>query len=315
MKKLLLLSAFLIGFFIPKAQQCLNINIASMMGSMSMPANSSASYKQCETNKNDKNQTEITSYGKDIRDIDTLVAQTSRKFNNDYMASTIGMAGQASQQDVNAAMDMAEKMKSMTPDQQKAYAMQIAQQQQQNRTAQQVQDNPALTKLVYETYDLAINKMKAVDDEFAARLRALDDAMSKEIALIKRGDKTKCPGDITGLANCDCVNKIEAQYWQQVIAVNDKYDQQKSALFQDYSGRLKSILSTVESNISTCKNGDALKSPQLKKMLFSAQSSAFGNAFIVTSYCMKDTRTKGADAFRNKVNSDANVYDISCSKK
>jgi hypothetical protein len=76
---------------------------------------------------------------------------------------------------------------------------------------------------------------------------------------------------------------------------------------------LEAIAATVDHTVSTYKNGDVLLSPQLKGMLFSAQSSAFGNAFLVTAYCMKEARKESADAYVNKLNSDANVYDISCS--
>jgi hypothetical protein len=316
MKKLLFLSVLLSGFFIPKAQQCLNISISQKMESLSMPENAAASYKKCVTSKNERSQTVIASYGKDIQDMDTLIAQTSRGFNN-ALLSTVSLTSvqQPSQQDVSAAKDLAEQVKNMTPEQQKEFAMQMAQQQQKNRAAQPMQDNAAVSKLVYETYDLAVNKMRVVNDEFAAKLKAMNDAISTEVKGLKKDDKTKCPSDITGLPNCDCTNKIEGKYWQQVIAVNDKYDHQKTALFQDYLARIKAMAVTVDNNVSTCKNGDALKSPQLKKMLFSAQSSAFSNAFLVTDICMKDARKEGADAYLNKLNCDANVYDVSCSKR
>ena len=314
MKKLLFLSVLLSGFFIPKAQQCLDINIVQKMESLYMPESAAASYKKCVTNKNEKNQAVITQYGKDLQDIDSLIARTTRGFNN-ALLSTVSLTSfqQPSQQDVSAAKDMAERVKNMTPEQQKAFAMQMAQQQQQNRAAQPIQDNAAVSKLVYETYDLAVNKMRTLNDEFAARLKVMNEAMSMEVKALKKDDKTKCPQDIVGLPACDCTNKIEGKYWQQVVAVNNKYDQQKTVLFQDYLTKIKAIAVTVDNNVSACKNGDALKSPQLKKMLFSAQSSAFSNAFLVTTICMKEAREEGADAYVNKLNSDANVYDLSCS--
>ena len=316
MKKLCLLSALAFGFLIPKAQECLNISISQKMEILSMPDNAAVSFKKCLTSKNERGQTDITSYGKDLQDIDSLLAQTSRGFNN-AMISTVSMTSvqQPSQQDVNAMKDLAEQVKNMTPEQQKEFAMQMAQQQQKNRSAQPIQDNASVSKLVYETYDLAVNKMKAVNDEFSAKIRTINDAMSNEIKTLKKEDKTKCPSDVTGLPNCDCTNKIEGRYWQQVVAVNDKYDHQKTTLFQEYLAKIKAMAVTVDNNVRTCKNGDALQSPQLKKMLFSAQSSAFGNAFLVTSICMKDARKEGADANLNKQNCDANVYDVSCSKR
>ena len=316
MKKLCLLTALVMGLLIPRAQQCLDINISQKMEILSMPENAAASFKKCATNKNERSQTVITHYGKDLEDIDSLMARTMRGFNNALLSTVyLGSVQQPSQQDINAAKDMAEQVKNMTPEQQKAFAMQMAQQQQQNRAAQPVQDNAAVSKQVFETYDLAVNKMRVVNDEFAARLRTMNEAMSGEIHALKKDDKTKCPEDKEGLAFCDCTNKIEGRYWQQVIAVNEKYDQQKTALFQEYLAKIKAIAVTVDNNVSACKNGDALKSPQLKKMLFSAQSSAFANAFLVTAICMKEARKEGADAYVNKLNSDAGVYDISCDKR
>ena len=316
MKKLYLLTTLVMGFLIPKAQQCLDITISKMMESLSMPENAAASYKKCVTNRNEKNQTVITQYGKDLQDIDSLIAQTTRGFNN-ALLSTVSLTAvqQPSQQDISAAKDLGEQLKSMTPEQQKEFAMQMAQQQQKSRASQPIQDNAAISKLVFETNDMAVNKMRAINDEFSARLKATNEAMSGEIKALKKDDKTKCPQDVTGLPTCDCTNKIEGRYWQQVVVINDKYDHQKTVLFQDYMGRIKAIAVTVDNNVSTCKNGDALKSPQLKKMLFSAQSSAFSNAFVVTTFCMKETRKDGADAYLNKLNCDANVYDVSCSKR
>src|ERR1700733_3344948 len=130
MKKLLFLSVLLAGFLIPKAQQCLDMNISQKMELLSMPENPAASFKKCVTNKNEKNQTVITDYGKDLQDIDSLIARTIRGFNN-AMLSTVSLTSvqQPSQQDASAAKDLAEQVKNMTPEQQKEFAMQMAQQQ------------------------------------------------------------------------------------------------------------------------------------------------------------------------------------------
>jgi hypothetical protein len=313
MKKLLLLSVLLYGFLMPKAQQCLDFSIAQKMEILSMPENAAASYKKCETNKNERNQAVISRYGKDLQDIDSLIVRTTRDFNNATLSAfSLTSYQQPSQQDVNAAKDMAEQVKNMTPEQQKAFALQMMQQQQKNRAAQPMQDDAAVSKQVYGAYDLAVNRMKAINDEFIAKLKAINESMSTEVKALKRDDKTKCPQDLVGLPACDCANKIESKYWQQVIAVNDKYDHQKSVLFQDYLARLHAMEVTVDNTVRTYKNGSALNTPALKRMLFSAQSSAFANAFLVTASCMKDARKEGADAYVNKLNSDANVFDISC---
>lgn len=297
------------------AQKCLNISIAKMMGTLSMTPGAAYSFKKCVTNKNDHSQSNIVNYGADLQELDTLVARTTRNFNNAYAAEASGASRQMpSQQDVNAAKGLAEDLKSMTPDQQKAFAMQMAQQRQKNAGASSMQDDPMLANLVMKTNDMAVNQMKALDDEFSAKLKAIDDAMLNEINAIQKDDKNKCPQDITGLPNCACANKIEGKYWQQAIVVTDKYNHQKATLFLGYLEKIKSMAATIDASIVKCKNGDALRSPNFKQMLFSAQSAAFGNAFLVTAMCVKDVRKSGADAFNNKANCDAGTYDVSCSK-
>src|SRR4029077_13330290 len=172
-----------------------------------------------------------------------------------------------SQQDVAGAKDLAEQLKSMTPEQQKEWAAQMAQQKMKNPGAGTMQDDAGTAKLVYQTQDIAVNQMRAVNDEFSNKLAAIDDAANKEIQTITRGDKSKCPQGITGSPACDCSNEIEGKYWKQIIVIKDNYNNQKTALLQNYLPKIKALAGSVDNTVTKLKNGDAIKSPDLKRML------------------------------------------------
>jgi hypothetical protein len=204
----------------------------------------------------------------------------------------------------------------MTPEQQKQWAMQMAQQNhQQYANGRGMQDDAETSKLVFQTNDMSVNQLSALNREFAAKLRDVMNESSKEISAIKSPDKTTCaPTKPVGLPTCACANGLESKYWEKIISIKDKYNNQRVALLQSYLPRIKAITTTVDYNIGKLKFGDAVKSPQLKKMLFSAQSSAFGNAFDIALACIEDIRKDGSNAYVHKANADNLVEDISCSK-
>ena len=315
MKKLILLFTYGTMAFALRAQKCLDINITSLMGNPDVPGAAVASYKKCTTSKNDHNQITVVDYGTDMVQLDTLINKTTRNFNSAYMAGVTGANMQMPSQDAAAAKDLAEQLKSMTPEQQKEWAAQMAQQKMKNPGAGTMQDDAGTAKLVYQTQDIAVNQMRALNDEFSSKLVNIDDAATKEIQAISRGDKSKCPQGITGLPACDCSNEIEGKYWKQIIVIKDNYNNQKTALLQNYLPKIKALASSVDNTVAKLKNGDAIKSSDLKRMLFSSQSSAFANAFLVTTRCMEDIRKDGATAYANKMNCDNKVYDLSCSSK
>jgi hypothetical protein len=53
---------------------------------------------------------------------------------------------------------------------------------------------------------------------------------------------------------------------QQIISIKDKYYSQRVALLQNYLPKIKAITTTVDYNVSKLNYGDAVKTPQLKKM-------------------------------------------------
>ena len=285
-----------------------------MMSGLNLPGSCANSFGACSTKANDHGQTQITGYGGDLIQLDTLTTRTMRDFT---MASVTNMGGQmSSPQNPDEAKALAEKLKSMTPEQQKQWAMQMAQQnQQQYANANAIHDDAATSKLVMQTNDMAVNQLSALNREFAAKLRDIMDASSKEVSAIKSPNKTTC--ELTkpvGLPTCKCANDLENKYWQQIISIKDKYNNQRIALLQNYLPKIKAITTTVDYNISKLNYGDAVKTPQLKKMLFGSQSSAFGNAFAITLSCIEDIRKDGSNTYVHKVNADKNVEDLGCAK-
>jgi len=315
MKKILSIFYFLLIIPSVNAQKCLNINIAPMMSGLNSPGSCQNSFSKCPTKTNSHRQTEITGYGSDLENLDTLTTRTMRDFAN---ASVMNMNTQMpSAQNVDAAKQTAEKLKSMTPEQQKEWAMQMAQQNQQKyANTRPIQDDAATSKLVMQTNDMAVNQLSALNREFAAKLRDVMDASSKEISAIKSPDiSTTCaPTKPVGLPTCACANRLESKYWEKIISVKDKYNSQRVELLQNYLPKLKAIITTIDYNVSKLNYGDAVKSSQLKRMLFGAQSSAFGNAFSITLSCIEDIRKDGSDAYVHKVNADNLVEFLGCSK-
>ncbi len=316
MKKILAVICLIITAKAMTAQKCLNLNIASMMDKMEVPGTAATSFKKCNIGKNDYSQVTIENYGTDLKDLDTMIARASVDFNKAVVSGAMPSNMQMpSQQDVNASKQLAEEIKSMTPEQQKEFAMQMAQQQMKNAKAAPMQDDAATIKSVYDAQNIATIQMKSVNDELSNKLHAIDQAASKEKEAVQRDSKSKCPGDVTGLPACDCANAVEAKYWKQIIAIEDNYNNQKIALLQTYLPKIKGLAASIDATVSKLKNGDAVKSASLKQTLFSSQSSGFANAFVVTSGCIEQVRKDGADAYVNKLNSDNGVYDLSCSHK
>lgn len=317
MKKLMFCSLSCILFATLHAQKCLDISISTMMSQMVPPGDAGSSFKKCSTTKNDHNQTIITNYGADIAQLDTTINRTMREFTVASVSGTAATRPAFSQQDAGAAKELAETLKSMTPEQQKEWATQMAQDKMKNAgsAGNLPQDDALTSKTIYQTREIAAIQMKGLNDEMVQKLRDIDDASEKEIKALAKDDKTKCPSDIVGMPTCECSNQIESKYWKQALLTEDKYNNQKIELFQEYFPKMKAMAATVDNTVMKYNRGDALKSPQLKSMLFSSQSTAFSNAFLMLYKCEEDTRKDGSNAFVNRLNSDNKVYDIACATK
>ncbi len=314
MKKIILLVlAGLISFSGPMAQKCLDISIVSVMDKMETPGDAASSFKKCNIHKNDHNQTEIVNYGTDLVQLDTIETQTLRNFNLAYVSSMNPSAMQApSQQQINDTKALAEELKSMTPEQQQQWAKQKYLQNN-NAGARPVQDDATTMQQIMHIREIAVNQMKALNDEFSGKLNEIDEKCSNEIKILTAGDKSKCPSDKVGMPSCDCVNKIESTRWEQVVEIQNKYDAQKINIYQTYFSKIKAMATEVDNTVIKYKYGNDIKSSQMKGFLFTSQSSAFANTVLVTTTCIEKIRKDGSTAYLNKMNSDNGVYDISCS--
>ena len=314
MKKIILLLAICTGTTQVYAQRCLDINILSLMGHLEAPGDAASCYNECATTTNDHGQKVISNYGTRDIQLDGLIKHNAQEFTNASVSGIGSMSGPnaAQVQDYKA---MAAKMKDMTPDQQKAYAMQIAQHMHSANNSTSNMENPAGAKIVGGN-QTNIFQLKQLADEFAAKFRAISDKEKTERDAVKLPDYSKCPGvDKEGLPACDCVNGLDGKYWQQIITIENKYNSQKTALLQSYLPRYKTLIGIIEDNISKLHYGDDLKTANYKKMLFSQQSATFAAAFDVTASAINDIRRSGADAYLNKVNCDAGVYNLSCDRQ
>jgi hypothetical protein len=310
MKKLILLLAVCASAVQVNAQRCLDVNILSLMGHLQAPGDAAPCYNECATTTNDHGQKVISNYGTRDTQLDELIKHNAQDF------TSASVSGMGSPSGPNAAQlqdykTMAAKMKEMTPEQQKAYVMQVAQQMQSSRSTSQI-ENPAAARIVGTTQTIVF-QLKQLGDEFSAKVRAIKDKEKAERDAVKTPDYSKCPSaDKEGMPSCGCVNGLDGKYWQQIVAIENKYNSQKTALLQSYLPRYKMLIGTIEDNIAKVHYGDDLKTVNYKKMLFSQQSSTFAAAFDIPAAVIHDIRRTGADAYVNKVNSDAGVYNLSC---
>jgi hypothetical protein len=212
----------------------MQLNIAALMGKLEAPGGTSASFGRCHTGKNDNRQTVIVDYGTDLNQLDTFVLKTGQDFNNAFLTGGMGNINSQmpSQQNIEDSKKLAEKLKNMTPEEQKQWAMQMAQEKQKGAGASSIQDDAQTAKLVFQTQDIAVNQLKRMNDEFAAKLRDLNVALSKEKAQVKIGDKSGCAQDKTGLPSCVCANEINGKYWQKIVSITDSYNNQRTHCYK-----------------------------------------------------------------------------------
>ena len=293
------------------AQKCLELNTVALMAKMQTPGTGASYFAECATEKNDHGQTVIVDYGQAEKDLDALLQRTQMDF---ARASVGGGAGASSQAD--KAKAMAAAMQNMTDAQKQAYVMQMASQMQANAmhpTA--TADNSQSVKLVMQAYAIAGTQLPPVINEFSAKYRDLLSAQKAEEDAIPQPHTSDCPGvDKTGLPSCACVNDKEEAYWNKILAIRDEFNGKRAALLQQYLPRIKGMVGAIDDIVVKLNYGDAISNPQYKKMLLGAQSSAFGNAFVVPSSIIKDARHTGADAFVNLKNSKDKVYNLSCAQ-
>jgi hypothetical protein len=298
-----------------KAQRCLDFSVLALMGNLETPGASANNLAACRTSVNDHGQTVIVDYGAYLEKLDTLINQKMREFTLAFQSTMGGMGQMPSGQSTADAQALAEKLKSMTPEQQKAWAMDQANQRMQASPAPTIQDDPATASLVMKTNDIGVNQLSAVNREFAAKIREVISAKADALHKVAGPDESGCPQvGKTGMHSCACVNGVDGKYWQQMVAIEDQYDAQKIALFRTYLIKIKALVGQVDYNIGKLNYGAGIKTKELQKALFAAQQSAFGTGFDITSAVIHDIHKEGADLYLNEKNSDKMVYNLSCEK-
>lgn len=294
------------------AQKCLDINILSLMGQFQAPGGAGTAFGNCQTTKNENGQTIITGYGTAYDQIDQVSKTNMAAFNNAALG-TVNMASVGGQ--VQDAQALAAKMQSMSQDERKAYAMQMASQMQSSYAQNAMSESPSTAKLVMATYSIATTQLTPLQNEFMSKYRDLISKEDAEKAAVPTPKYNSCGAvDKEGLPGCPCVNALDGAYWQQMVTITDNYNEQKTALLQSYLPRIKGMIGQIADNIAKLHRGDDVKTANYKRMLFSSQSSAFSVGFTVLGGTVQDIQKSGSDAYVNKVNCDGNVYNLSCDR-
>lgn len=295
------------------AQRCIDVKTGASLDLVRLPASAAKAYQDCHTTTDDHGAAAIGDYGDNSRNIDTFVAQKTRDFNVALMAGYQGPQLSAATQD--QAKQLAATVNGMTDDQKKAFAMQMAQQQMANRGANpSIQDDPATSRMVMETSTLSRSQLYSMATEFKNKLQAIRQAADDELAKLTPPKKT-CPAvnTVDDEPACTCINELYRPYLAQRVAVEEKYNRQKTDLYNQYLPKVRAICTQIDGNIAKLQMGDAVKTKQLKDLLFSAQSQSFALAseFAETE---NDIRRTDADIYRDLANSNRNVYIINCVK-
>ena len=291
------------------AQKCLQLNIVALSAKLQPVGSGSSGFGECDTRKNDHDQTEIVDYGSGEKSLNDFLQRTTMDFQSAQLgANAAQMAnGQA----------MAAQMQNMSAEQKQAYAMQMAAQMRANAMqAKGGADNPQNVKLAMQAYSIAGTQMPPLVNELSAKFRDLIDRQKKEEDAVKQPDLSQqCPPEgKVGMPGCGCANGAYESYWTKILSIRDSYATQKNQLLDQYLPRLKAMAGTIDDAIVKLKYGDALINPQYKKMLAGAQSSAFGNIFAVPESIIEDVRHTGAQAYVNKLNAKDKVYFLGCQR-
>ena len=307
---LFLLLATLLLSTAAQAQRCLEISILGLMGQhLHVPGDPAANFNSCQTKVNENGQVEITSYGQDLADMDSMVIRTMKKFTVAIVpGSSMGVTAMTSQED---AQKMAEEVKNMTPEQQQAWAMKYAAQQM-HSTPRMLPEDPAMAKLVGNV-DEAYVQLGKLNMDFSARFRTINGEEAAELDKEPVPTGHECPEvDRIGFPSCGCLYGVWGKHFQCMLDIEKKYDAQKIELLTQLIAQTKAIVGQAEADISTLRNGDALNNPSLKQQLLSFQSGIFSEAFAISGSVIEHIRTESSDIYVNKVNCDKLKYNRAC---
>lgn len=296
-----------------KAQRCLDLKTAATLDLIHVPSSAEASFRDCHTKANENGSLRIDDYGDNYKAIDTFIAQKSREFAIEKMKDY--QVHQISASQMDDAKQLAATVNSMTDEQKKAFAMQMAQQQMSNRSNNSVQDDAATARLVMETQDLSANKLYKLNREFNDKFLSIKQSEENELSKVT-APQNNCP--MVGPKGyeeheCNCSNKLFQPYLKQKIGIAEKYNQQKLDLYNEYVPQIKAICTQIDANITKLKMGDAVKTKNFKDVLTSAQSQAFALASEFAGV-EQSIRKSGADVYVSFDNSNHNLYITDCGK-
>jgi hypothetical protein len=307
---LMLLSGLLFTVTV-QGQRCLDLSILGLMGQhLHVPDDPEANFGYCQTKLNGNKQVEITSYGQDLADMDSMVTRTGRKFNDAVLQAN--MTGMPTDRSVENSQELARKLQGMTPEQQQAWAMKYAAQQMQNAQARPVSEDPKMGKLLGDVHELFI-QINQLNSAFSAKFRTLNEAQAAELDKVTDPDGHECPEvDKLGAPSCACINGLWGKHFQRKLDIEKEYDARKIELLNQLITRNKAMVGQAEADISALRYGDALNNPSFKKQLLSYQAAIFSAAFAVTGSTIEHIRTESSDIYVNKVNCDKLKYNQWC---
>jgi hypothetical protein len=317
MKKLFLFLMLGLNGTILTAQHCLDIRTAAVADLVRVPDSAASAFRDCHTQQNNDGVAAIVNYGDHYADLDSFMTQKARTFSLETYAN-LQSPQMPSAAEVEDAKQLAATVNSMTEDQQKAFAMQMAQQQMNNsKHPAAAQEDPATIKLIMETASLSGQQLYGVAGEYRTKASALQAAAQQEEESLKEEevDWRKCPElDRDGSRSCACMNGCYLQFWKKKVAIQDKYNRQMISLSAQYAPKIKALCAQIDDNIKKLRYGDAIKTPGLKQKLLSTQAQAFSLACEVLASPDQYIRKSSSDIYVNQYNCQRNVYVLNCTR-
>lgn len=302
MKKSICIFFAVSSITIANAQRCLEgLRTAVALDMNQIPSSAQNAFADCATKTQDDGIVVIVDYGANPKKISGFLLQKGKEFTN------AGLATQTtpSQSKIDDAKALAEKLDKMSDAEKQAYAMQYAMKQMAQSRSLAPQDNIADIKLAMKTGTTLTQNLDVLVGGYRQKFLAIRMASDKELAAVPKPDYSGCPevkghGDIA-LPLCSCMHPISIAHAKKILAIVEKYNTQKIALYQSYVPQVKSICIQIDDNIAKLKYGDVFKNTQYKQMLLSAQQKAFADASMLTGV-EEDVRQTGADAWAGNLN-------------
>jgi hypothetical protein len=292
-----------------QSQRCLDMPTAIVCQKVNLPSSPRQAFDDCEKAPSTRKALFIKNYGANYAEVESFIKQKEIEFSQ---ASMVNMnANMPSNTQIEDAQKLAEKIESMSDEQKKAYAMQIAQQQMSSATTQMMQQNEGSFKMLIETVNLQ-TKLDSLY-RFAYFTKITDIMKARKLAQdqIVVPDETGCPSvDKVEFPGCKCVNAFYTKIFLKKVNIDQKYVAQLLHLYQEFLPQIKALCTQIDYNIAQLKMGDALNLVDNKKKLLGIQASAFSCASLV--FGIETEIRKTADIYVDYYNASNNSYAGSC---